>query len=48
MYNRTIYLRFRYYIRKFCIFLMFCPDCFHILNFTAKGRAICPKCGKAK
>ena len=48
MFQRITYLRARYYFRKICVFLMICPDCFHVLNFTAKGRAICPFCGKAK
>lgn len=34
----------RFYWRKFCNFFGFCP-CGCRVNYTTRGRAICPSCG---
>jgi predicted amidophosphoribosyltransferase len=38
--------RFRYYWKKVCNFLGFCPKCWSRTNLTGRGRHICPKCGR--
>jgi hypothetical protein len=36
--------RVRYYWRKTCNAFGYCP-CGSLVNFTSKGRAVCPQCG---
>jgi predicted amidophosphoribosyltransferase len=38
--------RTRYYYRKTMHALGLCPDCFNFVNWTPKGKPICPECGK--
>jgi hypothetical protein len=43
---KNIGYRCRYYWKEVWNFLGFCPKCWNSVNYTASGRAICPKCGK--
>jgi hypothetical protein len=38
-------IRLRYYWRLVCNFFGFCP-CGSRLNWTTKGRPLCPTCGR--
>jgi len=42
---RILKLRFKYYFKKACNSLGFCP-CGNRVNYTTKGRPICPECGR--
>jgi len=44
--TRIILLRLRYYWRKLCLALGVCPNCGTMVNWTTKGRPICPNCGR--
>jgi len=39
-------LRSRYYWNKLVLAVGRCPRCWSKVNYTTKGRAICPECGK--
>jgi predicted amidophosphoribosyltransferase len=38
--------KFNYWKRKILLALGVCPKCWSQVNYTPKGRAICPNCGQ--
>lgn len=40
-----LHYRRRYYWRRFCVWVGFCPECHNRLNTKPSGRKWCPECG---
>lgn len=38
--------RLRYWWRKWVRLCGCCPDCYTRVNYTSRGRSICPQCGR--
>jgi len=43
---RTIKLRVSYWWRRMLRAVGVCPQCWSALNYTTRGRPICPSCGR--
>ena len=41
---QTVRYRIRYYWRKVCHFLGFCPSCGERVNYQRSGAVFCPNC----
>jgi len=43
---QKLYYKLKYYKRLILNFFGLCSICYNQLNYTSKGRGICPNCGR--